>query len=83
MVAFEKRMPSQDPIGSCTHSDTCSYTITKFVGENPFELSIPPFLVLHTIFNVELLRPYFPPLLTLRMRLSKLAPTELNPNYIK
>ena len=40
-----------------------SYTITKVVGDNTFELSIPPFLGLHPIFNVDLLYPYFPPLL--------------------
>jgi hypothetical protein len=50
------------------HQKLCSlryrpYTITKTVGENSFELSIPPFLGLHPVFNVELLRPYFPPLL--------------------
>jgi hypothetical protein len=32
-----------------------SYTITKFVGDNSFELNIPPFLVLHPVFNVDLL----------------------------
>jgi hypothetical protein len=40
-----------------------SYTITKAVGDNAFELNIPPFLGLHPMFNVDLLRPYFPPLL--------------------
>jgi hypothetical protein len=40
-----------------------SYTITKVVGDNDFELNIPPFLGLHPVFNVALLRPYFPPLL--------------------
>ena len=39
------------------------YTITKAVGNNAFELSIPPFLGLHLVFNVDRLRPYFPPLL--------------------
>jgi hypothetical protein len=39
------------------------YTITKVVGDNYFELKIPPFLGLHTMFNVGLLQPYFPPLL--------------------
>ena len=39
------------------------YTITKDVGDNAFELSIPPFLGLHPVFNVDRLRPYFPPLL--------------------
>jgi hypothetical protein len=40
-----------------------SYTITKVVGDNAFELNIPALLGLHPIFNVTLLRPYFPPLL--------------------
>jgi hypothetical protein len=39
------------------------YTITKSVGDNSFELNIPPFLGLQPMFNVDLLRPYFPPLL--------------------
>ena len=39
------------------------YTIKKQVGENAFELDLPQFLGIHPIFNVELLRPYFPPLL--------------------
>jgi hypothetical protein len=39
------------------------YTITKVVGDKDFELKIPPFLGLHPMFNVDLLRPYFPPLL--------------------
>jgi hypothetical protein len=40
-----------------------SYTITKVIGDNSFELNIPPFLGLHPVFNMDLLRPYFPPLL--------------------
>jgi hypothetical protein len=40
-----------------------SYTITKAMGDNSFELNIPTFLGLHPVFNVDLLRPYFPPLL--------------------
>jgi len=39
------------------------YTITKVVGDNAFELNNPPFLGLHPFFNVDLLQPYFPPLL--------------------
>jgi hypothetical protein len=39
------------------------YTINKAMGNNDFELNIPPFLGLHPVFNVDLLRPYFPPLL--------------------
>jgi len=33
------------------------------VDENAFKLSIPAFLGMHSVFNVELLHPYFPPLL--------------------
>jgi hypothetical protein len=32
------------------------------MGDNYFELNIPPFLGLHPVFNVALLRPYFAPL---------------------
>jgi hypothetical protein len=38
-------------------------TITKAMGDNYFELNIPPFLGLHPMFNVDILHPYFPPLL--------------------
>ena len=54
------------------------YTITKVVGDNSFELSIPPFLVLHPVFNVELLRPYFAPLLDTSKVEEQLKPTKLN-----
>jgi len=33
------------------------------MGDNDFELSIPPFLGPHPIFNVDHLSPYFSPLL--------------------
>jgi hypothetical protein len=39
------------------------YNITKVVGRNDFELNTPPFLGLHPVFNKDLLRLYFPPLL--------------------
>jgi hypothetical protein len=44
------------------------------MGENYCELSIPPFLGLHPIFNVDLLRPYFPPLLETLEVVEKLDP---------
>jgi hypothetical protein len=53
------------------------------VGENDFELSIPPFLGLHRVFNAELLRPYFPPLLDTSDATEQLDPTKLNPSYIE
>ena len=54
------------------------YTITKGVGDNAFELSIPPFLGLHLVFNVDLLRPYFPPLLDTSEVAEQLKPIDLN-----
>jgi hypothetical protein len=59
------------------------YTITKAVGSNAFELNTPPFLGLHPVFNVDLLRPYFPPLLDTSEIVEQLTPTELNPDYME
>ena len=59
------------------------YTITKAVGNNAFELSIPPFLGLHPVFNVDRLRPYFPPLLDTSDIAEERTPKELNPNYME
>ena len=59
------------------------YTITKAVGNNAFELSIPPFLGLHPVFNVDRLRPYFPPLLDTSDIAEQLTPTELNPDCME
>jgi hypothetical protein len=59
------------------------YTITKVVGDNTFALNIPPFLGLHRVFNLDLLRPYFPPLLDTSDVAEQLTPTELNPDCIQ
>ena len=53
------------------------------MGDNAFELSIPLFLGLHPVFNMDLLRPYFPPLLDTSTVAEKLTPTELNPIYME
>jgi uncharacterized protein (DUF952 family) len=60
-----------------------SYTINKVVGDNAFELNIPPFLGLHPVFNVDLLQPYFPPLLDTSDIAEQLTPTELNHDCIQ
>jgi hypothetical protein len=60
-----------------------SYTITKAVGENSFEICIPPFLGLHPVFNVDCLQPYFPPLLDTSDMAEQLTPIELNPNCME
>jgi hypothetical protein len=60
-----------------------SYTITKVVGDNYFELNIPPFLGLHPVFDVALLRPYFPPLLDTSDILEQLTPTDINHDYMQ
>jgi hypothetical protein len=53
------------------------------VGDNYFELNIPPFLGLHPVFNVDLLQPYFPPLLDTSEIAEQLTPTDINPDYIQ
>jgi hypothetical protein len=53
------------------------------VGSNAFDLNTPPFLGLHPIFNVDLLRPYFPPLLDTYDIVEQLTPTELNPDCME
>ena len=59
------------------------YTIIKVVGDNTFELNIPPFLGLHPVFNVDCLRPYFPPLLDTSDIAEKLTHAELNPDCME
>jgi hypothetical protein len=53
------------------------------VGDNDFELNIPPFLGLHPIFNVALLQPYFPPLLDTSEIAKQLKPIEINLEYMQ
>jgi hypothetical protein len=67
-----------------THQKLCPlhygpYTITKAMGDNYFEVNIPPFLILHPMFNVELHQPYFPPLLDTSKIEEQLTLTELKP----
>ena len=58
-------------------------TITKAIGNNAFELSIPPFLGLHPIFNVDLVCPCFPPLLDTSDNAEQITPKELNQNCME
>ena len=58
------------------------YKIIKKVGENAFELNLPPFLGVHLVFNVELLKPYFPPLLDIADVAEEINHTELNPEVV-
>ena len=59
------------------------YTITKVVGDNFFEFSIPPFLGMHPVFNVDHLHPYFPPLLDTSNIAEELTPKELNLEWME
>ena len=59
------------------------YTITKVVGDNAFEFSIPPFLGLNPLFNVDRLQPYFPPFLDTSNVAKQLTPTKLNSDYME
>ena len=60
-----------------------AYNITKAVGDNAFELNIRPFLGLHPVFNVDLLHPYFPPLLDTSKVAEQFAATKLNPKCLE
>jgi len=60
-----------------------TYTITKDMGDNSFELIISPFLGLHPVFNVDLLQPYFPPLLDTSEVLEKMTPIENNLDWME
>ena len=53
------------------------------MGDNSFELSIPPFLGLLPVFNVDRLWPYFPPLLDTLDVAEQLTPIELNPDCLE
>jgi hypothetical protein len=53
------------------------------MGDNTFDLNIPPFLGLHPVFNVDLLRPYFPPLLDTSKVAEQMTPIEINPDYLQ
>jgi hypothetical protein len=50
--------------------------------DNSFELNIPPFLGLHPMFNMDLLRPYFPPLLDTSEVAENMTAIDLNLNCI-
>jgi hypothetical protein len=53
------------------------------VGDNAFELNIPSFLDLHPMFNMDLLRPYFPPLLDNSETTEQLTSIEINPDCME
>jgi hypothetical protein len=53
------------------------------VGSNDFELNTPPFLGIHPMFNVDLLQPFFTPLLDTSEIVEQQTPTELNPDYME
>ena len=59
------------------------YTISNIVGDNAFELSIPLFLGLHPVFNVDLLCPYFPSFVNTSDIAEQLTPMELNLDYME
>jgi hypothetical protein len=60
-----------------------TYIITKAVGSNALELNTLTFLSLHPVFNVDLLRPYLPPLLDTSEIVEQLTPIELNPDCME
>jgi hypothetical protein len=62
LLTFAERNPYRSPLKSLS-LQYGPYTITKAMGDNDFELNTPPFLGFPPVFNVDLLWPYFPPLL--------------------
>jgi hypothetical protein len=53
------------------------------VGDNAFELNIAPFLGFHPVFNLDLLMPYFPPLVDTSEIIEQLTPIDLNPDCME
>jgi hypothetical protein len=53
------------------------------MDENSFKLNLPPFLNIHLVFNVELLHPYFMPLLDISKVEEHLALIEFNLHYLE
>ena len=51
--------------------------------DNAFDLSIPSFLGLHPVFNVDPFCPYFPPLLYTSELAKQLKPTKINPKWME
>jgi hypothetical protein len=53
------------------------------VGDISFEFNTPPFLGLQPVFNVDLLRLYFPLLLDTSEIIEQLTPTKRNPDCME
>jgi hypothetical protein len=83
LVALAERTPYMTP-SEASPTPVMGHTPSpRSMGDNYFELNIPPFLGLHPVFNMDLLRPYFPPLLDTSEVVEQLTPIELNPDYIQ
>jgi hypothetical protein len=82
LVTFAERVPYRAP-SKLFPLHYGPYTITKVVGSNVFYLNTPPFLGLHQMFNVDLLWPYFPPLLDTLEITKQLTPIEINPDSME
>jgi hypothetical protein len=82
LVALAERMPYKTQSKA---SPTLLWAVHYHQGhgDNSFELNIPPFLGLHPVFNMDLLRSYFPPLLDTSDVAEQLTPIELNPDCIQ
>jgi hypothetical protein len=72
-----------DPIKSFSHSVMGHTPSPRLWVIIISELNIPPFLGLHPMFNVDILRPYFPPLFDTSEIEEQLTPTKLYLNCIQ
>jgi hypothetical protein len=59
------------------------YIVTKAMGNNYFDLRIHTFLGLHKVFNVDLLQPYFLPLLDTSEVAEQMTSTDLKLDCMK
>jgi hypothetical protein len=53
------------------------------LGGNYFDINLPTFLGLHSMFNVDLLQPYFQALLDTSEITEQLTPAWINPNFME
>jgi hypothetical protein len=78
-----RRSISSGPIESFAHFVMGLTLSPRLWVEIILSSTLHPSLVLHPVFNVDLLRQYFPPLLDTSEIVEQLTPIELNPDYME
>jgi hypothetical protein len=78
LIALVERNPYRTP-SEASPTPLWDIHYHMSMGDNAFELNIPPFLGFHPVFNVDFLRSYFLPLLDTSEVVGQLTPKELKP----